>query len=86
MPVVSRFFGIAIYMYPGDHSPPHFHARYAGIDAQFSIADGSLIAGRPTRHMEKLVREWAQQHRTELLANWDLAIAQQPVQPIAPLE
>ena len=28
MPVISRFFGIAIYMYWRDHAPPHFHALY----------------------------------------------------------
>ncbi|MHC4473302.1 MAG: DUF4160 domain-containing protein, partial [Planctomycetota bacterium] len=29
MPRISEFFGIAVYMYFDDHSPPHFHARYA---------------------------------------------------------
>ena len=29
VPVISRFFGIAIRMYFRDHAPPHFHARYA---------------------------------------------------------
>lgn len=28
MPVISRFFGVVIYMYWRDHVPPHFHARY----------------------------------------------------------
>ncbi|MCK4291984.1 MAG: DUF4160 domain-containing protein, partial [Planctomycetes bacterium] len=26
MPIISRFFGIVIYMYWKDHAPPHFHA------------------------------------------------------------
>jgi hypothetical protein len=29
MPELSRFYGIVIQMYFGDHSPPHFHALYA---------------------------------------------------------
>jgi len=29
MPVVSRFFGIAIAFYWQDHLPPHFHAFYS---------------------------------------------------------
>ena len=28
MPLVSEFYGIKIYMYWEDHSPPHFHAEY----------------------------------------------------------
>jgi hypothetical protein len=28
MPQISRFYGIVIYMYWGDHFPPHFHAHY----------------------------------------------------------
>ena len=86
MPVVSRFYGIAIYIYPGDHPPPHFHARYAGTDAQFSILEGALLAGRPPRRVESLVREWAKLRREELLANWDRAVAQAPLIPIPPLE
>jgi len=33
MPCVSEFFGIAIYMYFNDHSPPHFHAEYGESEA-----------------------------------------------------
>jgi hypothetical protein len=33
MPCICQFFGIAIYMYFNDHSPPHFHAKYAGGEA-----------------------------------------------------
>ena len=33
-----------------------------------------------------LVLEWAAAHRTELLQDWDLAMAQKPLKPIAPLE
>jgi hypothetical protein len=28
MPELSRFFGISIKMYFGDHLPPHFQAEY----------------------------------------------------------
>jgi len=27
VPVLSRFFGIVIYMHWRDHTPPHFHAK-----------------------------------------------------------
>jgi len=37
MPCVSRFFGIAIYFYFSEHSPPHFHAIYGGDEAVYEI-------------------------------------------------
>jgi hypothetical protein len=45
IPKLSEFFGIAIYMYWGDHGPPHFHARYGGEKASISIEDLSTLAG-----------------------------------------
>ena len=45
MPKLSEFFGIAIYMYWGDHGSPHFHARYGGEKASISIEDLSILAG-----------------------------------------
>lgn len=37
MPEVSRFYGIVIQIYFGDHPPPHFHARYGGNVAKIDI-------------------------------------------------
>jgi hypothetical protein len=37
MPEISRFYGIVIQMYFGDHPPAHFHARYAGQTAKIAI-------------------------------------------------
>lgn len=39
MPEISKFFGIFIYMYIGDHNPPHFHVWYEGDEATIDIAD-----------------------------------------------
>ena len=30
MPEISRFYGIVVRLFYGDHGPPHFHAEYAG--------------------------------------------------------
>ena len=46
---VGEFFGIAIYMYWGDHGPPHFHARYGGEEASIAIEDLSVVAGGLSR-------------------------------------
>jgi Domain of unknown function (DUF4160) len=38
VPRLSEFYGIVIYMYWGDHSPPHFHAIYGEHEAFSSLA------------------------------------------------
>ena len=64
----------------------HFHAKYAGQTGVFSIADLELIEGRLSKRVVALVLEWAFEHRSELLENWQRALAQEPLLPIAPLE
>ena len=65
---------------------PQFHAKYAGQTGVFSIVDLELIEGRLPKRVVALVLEWAFERRSELLENWQRAVAQQPLQPIAPLE
>jgi hypothetical protein len=86
MPEISRFFGIVITMYYNDHAPPHFHARYSGQKALMAIETFTLLQGHLSPRVLGLVVEWAAQHRAELLADWDLAVHQQPLNPIQPLE
>ena len=86
MPRISSFYGITIWMYwnEGKHARPHFHARYAGEVASVDL-EGSLIAGSLPRRTLALVAEWAPQHRDDLLANWERARRDEPLQPVAPL-
>jgi len=86
MPEISRFFGIVIAIYYKEHGVPHFHAKYSGQTGVFSIVDLKLIEGRLPKRVVALVLEWAFEHRSELLENWQRAVAQEPLQPIAPLE
>lgn len=83
---LSRFFGIVIAIYYNDHGVPHFHAKYAGRRASFSISDLTLLEGELPRRATALVLEWAFQHRAELLENWNLARDGRPLRDIAPLE
>jgi hypothetical protein len=46
MPEISRFLGIIISMYFKEHAPPHFHAKYGGKRAAFSINDLEIIEGK----------------------------------------
>jgi hypothetical protein len=86
MPTVSAFFGIVIYIYFDDHSPPHFHAEYAGNEAVIGIDSLVVLRGRLPRRAMALVLEWAQLHRAELAADWERARRLEPLVPIAPLE
>jgi hypothetical protein len=45
MPEISRFFGISIKMFFGDHVPPHFHAEYGEFKAQVNIRSHAIIGG-----------------------------------------
>ncbi len=85
MPVISRFYGIAIRMYFSDHAPPHFHAIYAGEEAVVAIATGEVLRGSLPERALRLVREWAEMHRIELEANWELVQVPDAPLPIAPL-
>ena len=45
MPELSRFYGIVVQVYYGDHLPAHFHVEYAGAIAKIDIETLSLISG-----------------------------------------
>jgi hypothetical protein len=86
MPEISRFFGIVIKMFFGDHAPPHFHAEYGPHKALFDIRSLALIGGDLPPRVLGLVIEWASQHQRELLDLWTLAERRQPLHKISPLE
>jgi hypothetical protein len=83
------FYGIIVYMYFYDikrHKKPHFHVEYAEYSAVVSIEDGDVLEGSLPVNKMKLVTAWAEIHREDLLANWNLAVKGQPTAPIKPLE
>ncbi len=88
MPEISRFFGIVITMFKeigGRHNLPHFHARYAGKQASFSIDPVELIAGSLPRKEQRFVEAWAELHREELNKNWESlekGVLPAPIQPL----
>jgi hypothetical protein len=85
MPRISEFYGIVIFMLYDDHAPPHFHARYAGIQVSVEIATG-LVAGRgfPDRAL-RLVQRWRREHVADLRERWEQASRREPLTPIKPL-
>ena len=86
VPRLSEFYGIVIYMYFVDHSPPHFHAIYAEHEALVRINNGSTVRGTlPTTAM-RLVEQWRTLHQHELTANWTLAQEPAALSTIEPLQ
>jgi hypothetical protein len=86
MPEISRFFGIVIRMYFDDHSPPHFHAFYAGYRARVIIHPVGLLSGDLPPRVLALTVEWARIHQAELLENWQRLRSKLPALEIPPLE
>jgi predicted DNA-binding ArsR family transcriptional regulator len=76
MPELSRFYGIIIRMFYGDHPPPHFHAVYQDEQVQVHMSRRGLA----------LVLEWAALHREELHRAWEQASTNQEPSKIPPLE
>lgn len=86
MPEISRFFGIIILMYYNDHPPPHFHVRYGDHKAIIAIESLAVLNGRLPPRALGLVVEWAFMYRDRLMADWELAREQMPLDRIPPLE
>ena len=86
MPEISRFYGIIIRMYFSDHNPPHFHAEYQGLKAEYDIQSLKVIIGELPRRAHIMVLEWASMHREELMNDWKLASIPDSLKPIEPLE
>jgi len=85
VPTISRFYGITIQMFFKEHGVPHFHARYGGQIAVFTVEPLERIRGELAPRANRLVREWAALHRGELLRDWERARAGRPLESIEPL-
>jgi hypothetical protein len=88
MPTISMFYGILILMYFYDnkkHHEPHIHAEYGEYEASILIDDGTVLSGSLPPSKLKLVQAWIEIHREDLLVDWKLAVAGEPVFKIDPL-
>ncbi len=86
MPEVSRFYGIVIRMYFGDHLPAHFHAEYGEHEALVTIEESRIIAGKLPPRAFRLVQEWTMLHQQELRDLWEKARQLQTLARIKPLD
>ena len=85
MPIISQFYGIAIYMFWREHEPAHFHAKYGEDEITVEIETGK-VNGKMTPRALALVQEWRKAHLEELKKEWTLVKSKKPLFPIKPLE
>ena len=71
MPEITRFYGIIIKLFFGDHPPPHFHAIYGEYNGVFDIETMKMIEGDLPSRASKMVLEWGTHHQQELLEIWN---------------
>lgn len=85
MPQISFFYGIYIFMNFSDHNPPHFHAWYGDYKVTVSIKD-SIVKGEMPGRALRLILEWLDLHREELMDNWTRAQKGGILEKIEPLK
>ena len=61
-------------MFYNEHGSPYFHVYYQGLEGIFDL-EGNL----------KLIKEWAQLHKDELMENWKRIEEGKPLKRIEPL-
>jgi hypothetical protein len=84
MPTISLFYGIRITMNYNEHNPPHFHAEYQDFEVIVDIQTGS-VTGTMSRRALKLIWAWLDNHKKDLLENWENARDRKPLKQIDPL-
>ena len=84
MPTISMFYGIAITMNFSEHNPPHFHANYQEYEIIVEIKTGN-VKGTMSKRALKMIFEWLELHKSELLEDWELAKNRKSLIQIAPL-
>ena len=85
MPKISGFYGLIILMNFKDHAPPHFHVWYGEYKVTVTIKDGIVTGEMPQRAL-KMVFEWMEVHRDELLIAWEKAQRGETLNYIEPLK
>jgi hypothetical protein len=72
IPVLARLRYCVIFMYPGDHNPPHFHVvGFDGRDAQVRLGAWTVINGSVDRRALQEAVEWARENPVFLEDRWN---------------
>ena len=68
------------------HHLAHFHAYYQDHVAIYSVEPLELIGGGIPKRQQRFVEAWAELHREDLVADWNLLQQGRRPRPIKPLE
>ncbi len=85
MPVISRFFGIIVFIFWRDQAPPHFHAKYQDNEVTIDIETGG-VTGQMSKRALRMLEEWRKINKNELLEDWKLAQERKSLKQIKPLD
>ena len=69
-----------------EHPPPHFHVYYAEHKATVDIRSCEIIQSDLPKKQTKLVLAWAELHKDELMADWELVMNSEEPFKISPLQ
>jgi len=72
-------------MFWREHAPAHFHAKYGDDEIIVEIETGK-VTGTMTKRAIKMIQEWRELYKVELLRDWKLAEQKKALFPIKPLE
>jgi len=86
LPIISRFFGIVVRMFYDEHNPPHIHVEFQNEKAVLDFMGNIMRGDLKSRTALRLIREWIDLHRTELLEDWNLAQVGNEIKSIDPLD
>jgi Domain of unknown function (DUF4160) len=71
MPTIAIVDGVALMIYPNDHNPPHFHAKFAEHRCKISIVTGDVISGKLPAAKLNAIQAWLYIHRAEVTFAWN---------------
>ncbi len=84
MPIIAKFYGLIIKMFfqQAEHNPPHFHVVYGDYLGIINIRTLEMMEGDLPSKALSMIKEWAGQHKEELLEIWET----QEFKQLPPLE
>lgn len=69
---VGRLGKMSVQIQSDEHPPPHFHVRYAGQNASFSLTNGERLPGiKGLEEFDRNIKVWWTTHRCELIEAWN---------------
>jgi Domain of unknown function (DUF4160) len=79
MATVAVVDGVKIMLYANEHSPPHFHAKFAEFQAVIDINRPAISRGSLPPSKAKAVMHWAAERQEALRSAFVDAMAQRKV-------